>query len=127
MKQTGIQVAATEEPHLAHESDIHWLAPTCQLPRYVRETVFQFCARRRGPIRWSGRVVGWSNLSPAAKSHNGSFTRRVFWLTQDDPYGGGSGRGAPVEAVDPFTVVPGVSGRMTSRAWGAPIEQGDRQ
>lgn len=99
---------------IENETDVTWLAPTCTLPRYVRATLVR-CYRRRGMVKHSGRVVGWANLSKRAKSDRDGFQRRVFWLAAHDPYEGG---GAPVEAIDPLTVSPGIVGELNARAAG---------
>lgn len=116
---------------LADESAIVWI-PGFEpgKHRYVREAIHSHASRRRGPLRWSGRVVGWTELAPDAERTDLGFFRRVFWLAEHDPYEAGGG--APCEAVDPMTVVPGRPGRLTEMAWGKPFkkdaeEQGARR
>jgi hypothetical protein len=92
--------------------------------RYVREKYIT-CQRRRGRIAWwghAGRLVGWANVSGEMRATNGHFSRRMFWLNTHDAAPGQTGPydngGGPVEAVDPRSIVPGVPGELTERAWG---------
>jgi hypothetical protein len=91
---------------------------------YVREWIVPAATRRR-PIAWRGPGcrVGYSVLRPDADSggYPRQFFRRVFWLKDCDRYYQPNGTyrtGAPMEAVDPLTVAPGVPGRLTARDWG---------
>jgi hypothetical protein len=90
-----------------YEVEIVWEVDVAGLP-YVREYVEQFASDRQRPVSWrgGGRRVGYSVLAPDAPRHPGTdgFVRRVFWLSDDDPYP--SWPWVPVEAVDPRTVRP---------------------
>lgn len=95
--------------------------------RYVREEITTWCSTRQGPIAWRGpgRRVGYTVLRKDAPNNGqpGRFTRRVFWLRDNDndtPGGPYEGEGAPIEGVDPLTVAPREPGRQTDRAWGRP-------
>ena len=112
---------------LIHEEKIVWLDDIEKFD-YVRESLFVFGTRRR-PIRYRGfKTVGYSVLKKDAPNcgHRGEFFRRVFWVksydrseSADDVYS----LGGPTEAVDPRTVIPGVPGTITNRAWGSPLKQ----
>lgn len=116
---------------LVYEDRIVWLEDVTKL-RYVRERVDSYARRRRaGPSYWRrvlhpGRLVGYADLKPDAPNvgglgGRGCFARRYFWVTEWDADSGQGPylpTGAPVEAVDPLTVAPGLPGRMTPRAWG---------
>lgn len=121
---------------LENEESIVWLEDVTHMD-YVRETLWT-CARRRGRIpRWPAGdwlLVGYAELRADAPNSgsNGRFDRRVFWLKSHDraldPHGVYASSNAPVEAVDPRTVAPGVPGEMTDRAWGGAIEEaGERE
>lgn len=107
----------SDHPALANEARIVWLVPIEQLPRYVREgvTTLPFRARQPGRRRVPHRLVGYAELRPDARGRYGMFERRIFWLTDHDPYDGG---GCPCEAVDPLTVRVGVAGERNDRATG---------
>ncbi|MFJ1662296.1 DUF6009 family protein [Streptomyces anthocyanicus] len=111
---------------LTDELDIVWLVQLDGLD-YVREGL-DITKRRAGRPAYHGRgrLVGYADLHPAttATRDSGRFDRRTFWLLPHD-------RGespdtdyrthAPLEAVDPRTVLPRVPGRLTARAWGSPL------
>lgn len=105
---------------LRWEKRIVWLRPVETLPRYVRERLATGEPRRVGiSRRRHPGIVGYAELRADAPNEGfpGSFARRVFWLADHDPY---ERWGAPIEAVDPRTVEPGVPGLLTDRAWGEP-------
>jgi Family of unknown function (DUF6009) len=60
------------------------------------------------------RVVGHAMLKPAVRSLNRRFFMRIFTVRDYDqtPADGGF---IPSEAVDPLTLAPNVSGRVTER------------
>lgn len=113
------QLDLERTPH--DEEQIAWLVDPMSL-RYVRSDVREIFSRRKGKppaeLLPPGKLVGYSELRKDAP-HNRvgpmNFTRRLFWVEDHDPYDGG---GAPIEAVDPLTVAPGVWGWVTDRAWG---------
>jgi len=104
---------------LRHEAGIVWLENIGDLD-YVRESLTWVRTRERRPLWPPGRLVGYAVLDSRAPSHEREFLRRVFWLKVYDRDSGNPvySTGAPVEAVDPRTVRPGVPGRLTTRAWG---------
>jgi hypothetical protein len=95
---------------------------------YVRCYELQTSGRKR-IAKWpmEGRRVGYAVLRPDAPHDPrlpGTFTRRVFFLKRHDRDSQPNGvyrTGAPAEAVDPWTVSPGVAAWLTPRAWGAPL------
>ena len=94
----------SEEVAMVWDTDVYDLD-------YVRESR-RTAWTRRGPIRWDGRV-GYSILGPDAPTAGfpRMFHRRVFWLKPHDRGASSDGAyeaGAPVEAVDPRTVAPGM-------------------
>ena len=98
-----------------HEVEIVWEVDVTGLT-YVREAQVRHCRTRQGPVAWTGgQRVGYSVLAPDAPSDGAGsgFTRRVFFLTEADPYA--EWPWVPVEAVDPQSVVAG----LRSRALGA--------
>ena len=104
--------SSSDSSGLSQEVAIVWDIDVNELD-YVRET-WTLAWTRAGPIRWGGRV-GYSILRPDASNagYPRMFHRRVFWLKPHDrptdtdgPYKGS----LPVEAVDPRTVAPGISG-----------------
>ncbi|GLF98223.1 DUF6009 family protein [Streptomyces yaizuensis] len=111
---------------LTDELGIVWLTPLDGLD-YVREGL-DITKRRAGRPAYHGhgRLVGYADLRPDALAtrDSGRYDRRTFWLLPHD-------RGespdteyrthAPLEAVDPRTVLPRLPGRLTDRAWGSPL------
>lgn len=96
---------------------------------YVRwNTTYAGTRRRPVPWRGEGRRVGYAVLTKHAENntgHRGYFYRRVFFLRDHDRDRQPEGvyaTGAPIEAVDPRTVRPGVLGSVTERAWGSPLD-----
>ena len=93
---------------LLHEHRIVWLRPVEELPRYVREAyVPAESPYFVDPDELSARgVVGYAETSPELRYLAGApkILRRIFWLKACDPYE----EGAPVDAVDPHTVQPGL-------------------
>lgn len=109
--------------NLSLEDRIVWEEPISDLP-YVRVS-HVVAGTRRLPVRWNaaGRRVGYAVLHRDAPNDGlpGMFTRRVFWIAEHDRSEDPEGvykAGAPTEAVDPWTVGPGVEGELTDRAWG---------
>ena len=93
---------------LLHEAEIVWLRPVDELPRYVREAyvpaespyfVDEDALESRG-------VVAYARTSPELRylADAPRVLRRLFWVKPCDPYP----KGAPVDAVDPLTVLVGV-------------------
>jgi hypothetical protein len=115
---------------LQHEVGIIWVEDITALD-YVREDLWTWCASRQQRPPWDGhdgRMIGYGVLAADAP-HNGypgQFSRRVFWLNTHDR---DSGRmyltGAPMEAVDPRTVAPGVPGVLTDHALGLRFSRGN--
>jgi len=122
---------------------MHWDVPSGEVGivwldspdmfEYVRASVVDLPRRQECPAKWrvpGYRMVGYSVLDKDAPSEDGlpgMFLRRVFWLAEHDrPYEplGCYRTGCPAEAVDPFTVRPGVWGEQNERAWGQPTEHG---
>jgi hypothetical protein len=91
---------------LRYEEDIVWLEDRSRYP-YLREVQYPISGRTRRP-RSSivpGKLIGYSTLKPSAKADSpGMFVRRLFYVTSRDPYD----RGEPYEAVDPYSVHPGI-------------------
>lgn len=102
---------------LAQEEDIVWLEDPdeIRLTPYVRESTIETPWRRKKPkcdVR-PGRLLGYAILKPEAKSDFPYvFSRRIFWLDQDDPWEDGC---RPLEAVDPCSLEPGVSSKISKR------------
>lgn len=112
------------QDQLTHETELVWLrqAEEIQQLPYVREE-FVACRGPQGKPLTSRCLLGYTRVDPRRTYFGGLYWRRVFWLAPHDPrhHGHRTGvyrRGAPMEAVDPRTVAPGVPGRLTSRAWG---------
>ncbi len=90
------------------ELGITWLPQADGMPRYVRQRLQQ-CRRRTGRPKYvPGRLVGYAELYPDAQAVRGSHWRRVFYLSEHDPYE--DENDCPVEAVMPATVMAGVVG-----------------
>ena len=91
---------------LRNEKDIVWLDDRSKY-RYLREVQYPISGRAREP-RHSivpGKLIAYATLKPTAKAHTpGMFVRRLFYVTTRDPYE----RGGPCEAVDPYSVHPGI-------------------
>ncbi|WTC17131.1 DUF6009 family protein [Streptomyces cellulosae] len=114
---------------LEYEDDIVWTEDIERF-EYVRQSVELSAGTRRRPVPWrgTGRRVGYAVLCPDAPSGDvpGNFVRRVFWVKEYDRSEQPNGtyrHSAPSEAVDPRTVAPGVWGKLTERAWGAPLPE----
>jgi hypothetical protein len=101
------------------ESDIVWLINLDQVD-YVRSFETHESTRVRKPPWWPESLVGYSTISPNARSNYGTFKRRVFLLRDHDRPNDPRGvyrYGAPSEAVDPRTIRPSYGGQLTARAW----------
>jgi hypothetical protein len=103
---------AERDAALLHEHRIVWLRPLDELPRYVREAyvpaespymVDEDEMLARG-------VVGYAETSPELRylAEAPRILRRIWWLKDCDPYD----EGAPVDAVDPRTVRPGLGAAL---------------
>jgi hypothetical protein len=117
--------ALITEDEIIHEVAFVWLEDFDRLD-YVRQSLDRLPTRRGKPAyHRAGRMIGYALLGPRARpSHSsGTFRRRVFWLLPHDrdidPQGLYA-TGAPAEAVDPRTLVPGLKGRKTARSEGGP-------
>lgn len=134
---TGDSLYLSASETLTYEIAIEWEAGIRPL-EYVREASVP-TSTWRDPVpapRGAARRVGYAVHTPP-RSAGGTLPelvgeRRVFYLmphdramAPDDVYAAG----APVEAVDPRTVFPGVAGVMTDRARGqdgrAPVQGGE--
>ncbi|GGN45321.1 DUF6009 family protein [Streptomyces fuscichromogenes] len=110
---------------ISHETDIVWLEDIDELD-YVRQSIDRLPTRKgKPPYRRDGRMIGYANLGPDAKSSraSGTFRRRVFWLLPHDRNSDPDGlyaKSAPAEAVDPRTLEPRVKGYKTERSEGGP-------
>lgn len=117
--------ALIAEDEIVHEVDFVWLEDVSGLD-YVRQSLDRLPTRRGKPAyHRDGRMVGYALLGPEAKPSrsSGTFRRRVFWLLPHDRDTDPEGlyaTGAPAEAVDPRTLVPGRKGRKTERSEGGP-------
>lgn len=116
----------SDDHDLSDEEAIVWLASPESFD-YVREAMVQWASTRRRKISWGeGTTVGYAILKPDARSYlrPGRFMRRVFWVASHDRQSGGPvyQTGAPIEAVDPRTVLAGRYGQMTKRACGCSRE-----
>ena len=92
--------------NLNHEKDIVWLDDRSKY-RYLREVQYPIWSRTTKPRNSivPGKLVAYATLKPTAKAENpGMFVRRMFYVAAHDPYPAGG----PVEAVDPYTVHPGI-------------------
>ena len=91
--------------NFTHEQDIVWLDDRSKYP-YVREVQYSVWGRTPRPSkgRVPGKLVAYATLKPTASANSpGKFVRRLFYVTERDPYR----RGSPYEAVDPYSVYPG--------------------
>jgi len=89
-----------------HEKEIEWLDDRSKYP-YLREVQLPISGRTRMPHSSivAGKLVAYAKLEPTAPAHSpGMFVRRLFYVTPRDPYE----RGGPYEAVDPYSVQPGI-------------------
>ncbi|RSM88241.1 transcription factor [Streptomyces sp. WAC 01325] len=117
--------ALIEEDEISHEVAFVWLEDVGELD-YVRQSLDRLPNRRGKPAyHRDGRMVGYALLGPSAKPSrsSGTFRRRVFWLLPHDRDAVPDGlyaTGAPAEAVDPRTLLPGSKGRKTERSEGGP-------
>ncbi|RSM96363.1 transcription factor [Streptomyces sp. WAC 01325] len=113
------------EDEISDETAIVWLEDIDELD-YVRQSLDRLATRcGRPPYRRPGRLVGYAELSVAAKASrsSGTFRRRVFWLNPNDRASRPEGlyrTGAPAEAVDPRTIAPCIKGYKTERSEGGP-------
>ncbi|MDX3763407.1 DUF6009 family protein [Streptomyces sp. AK02-04a] len=113
------------EDEISHEAELVWLEDVNGLD-YVRQSLERLPTRRGRPAYYrDGRMVGYAQLSPKARSSrsSGTFRRRVFWLLphdRDSVPDGLYASGAPAEAIDPRTLAPGDKGRKTERSEGGP-------
>ncbi|MEU2424182.1 DUF6009 family protein [Streptomyces sp. NPDC007851] len=113
---------------ISHETEIVWLEDIDDLD-YVRQSIDRLPTRKgKPPYRRDGRMIGYANLGPDAKSSraSGTFRRRVFWLLPHDRNSEPDGlyaKSAPAEAVDPRTLEPRVKGYKTERSEGGPPSQ----
>ena len=112
---------------LEGEERIVWLEDVDALD-YVRQALFLTHRRRARPSGWRiGRLVGYAELRRDAPNDGACyvFARRVFYLMGGDrdaePGGVYSRHNAPMEAVDPRTVLAGEPGKLTERAWGGAL------
>jgi hypothetical protein len=118
--------ALIAEDEILHEVGFVWLEDIGGLD-YVRQSLDRLPTRRGKPAyHRDGRMVGYALLGPRAKPSrsSGTFRRRVFWLLPHDRDTAPEGlyaTGAPAEAVDPRTLVPGGKGRKTERSEGGPV------
>jgi hypothetical protein len=101
---------AERDAALLHEHEIIWLHPLEGLPRYVREAyVPAESPYFVDPDELVARgVVGYAETAPELRylARAPRILRRIFWLKACDPYD----EGAPVDAVDPRAVRPGIRG-----------------
>jgi hypothetical protein len=89
-----------------HEKEIVWLDVRSKY-RYLREVQLPITGRTRRPRSSivAGKLVAYATLEPTAPAHNpGTYVRRLFYVTSRDPYD----RSSPYEAVDPYSVQPGI-------------------
>jgi hypothetical protein len=113
------------DDEIVHETELVWLEDITDLD-YVRQSLDRLPTRKGRPAyHRDGRLVGYAQLGPDAKSSrsSGTFRRRVFWLLphdRDTEPDGLYSTGAPAEAIDPRTLAPGSKGRKTERSEGGP-------
>ena len=89
-----------------HEKEIVWVDDRSKYP-YLREVQLPISGRTRRPSSGivAGKLVAYATLKPTARADNpGMFVRRLFYVTSRDPYE----RGGPYEAVNPYSVHPGI-------------------
>lgn len=110
-----------QDSQLTDEAEVVWLEDPSDLD-YVRQALDKVYARRGRPrYERDGRLIGYTNLKPAAASDpdSGLFARRTFFLLPHDRDNDPTGPyevGAPGEAVDPRTIEPGKVGAKTPRS-----------
>ncbi|WP_089107635.1 DUF6009 family protein [Streptomyces hyaluromycini] len=118
--------ALIAEDEIDHEIDFVWLEDISRLD-YVRQSLDRLPTRRGRPAyHRDGRMVGYALLGRGAKPSrsSGTFRRRVFWLLphdRDTEPEGLYATGAPAEAVDPRTLMPGSKGRKTELSEGGAV------
>ncbi|MFJ8888498.1 DUF6009 family protein [Streptomyces sp. NPDC102402] len=112
------------DEEIRDEHELVWLENVEELD-YVRQSLDRLPTRRGKPAyHRDGRMIGYAQLSPQAKASrsSGTFRRRVFWLLPHDRDNDPEGlyaTGAPAEAVDPRTLMPGAKGSKTQRSKGS--------
>lgn len=114
---------------IADEALIVWVEDVSHMP-YVRQflaTTVPSRTRRPSRSHHPGQLVGYATLRASARSGacRWMFSRRIFWLREDDRechrLGAGCWPHVPCEAVDPRSVRPRVPGRLP----GDPDTQGE--
>jgi hypothetical protein len=93
------------------EARIVWLEDEKRFP-YLREDVTETPLRVRSLERCfckDGRLVGYAELDADAKSENGFFSRRYWWVADRDMDGAHFGRAdyVPCEGVIPSSIATG--------------------
>jgi hypothetical protein len=120
---SGVPMAVRNQ-RLKYEEAIVWVEDPARFD-YVREIVRTEPFRQR-PVRWEGkpgRLIGYGVLRADAPNTGGarSFERRVLYVKdydRDSEPEGAYRTGAPVETVDPWTVIPRCCGLKTERMYG---------
>jgi hypothetical protein len=96
---------------LAFEKSILWLQPIKELD-FVRVGWVRNAQSRRGPlyVRGVGMMLGYAKLTTDAPrdSNTKSFTRRLFYLTEDDLQL--NANQIPAGVYCPHSILPGVTG-----------------
>lgn len=95
---------------IAHEESIQWIIPSVEYLPFVRETLI-FSDKRTGAIPFDAVLIGWANLrEDAPRAPDGKYLRRVFWMNSPN-----KNSSMVSNTVDPFSVLPMVSGSETIR------------
>lgn len=113
-----------KEENLNYEKEIIWLLDPNDYP-WVREGFTDFPTRqgisqsRKSEIEYSGRLIGYAELEdntpPSSSQVNPEYFYRRIFVIYDGDYEGYEDNNCPVEAVDPFTVEPKISGSSPKR------------
>jgi len=100
---------------LAYEASIVWLESVDDLD-FVRAQFVNYCTHRRNALvpEGKGRVVGYSRLTPDARTNpnTGYYTRRVFFLRDGEDGRVAEGESAPKGTVRPQSIRPSVFGEL---------------
>lgn len=124
-------MARIHSDQLRDERLIIWVEDMMHAP-YVRELLAATVANRAwwpSQADHPGEVVGFATLCAGAPTNGAPrrFTRRIFWLGEDDRKAHRSGRRLgsriPADAVDPRSVIPRVPGRHPADERTGPPEQ----
>jgi len=100
---------------LAYEASIVWLDDVQALD-FVRAQFIDYCTHRRNKLipESKGRILGYSRLTVDARKNpnTGYFTRRVFYLWNDEDGRVKRGEAPPIGTVAPRSLLPSKFGEL---------------